>query len=316
MVKWALAQEVRMKKIALLCSVIMIAALSLPAQDYKGKGRLSGIVTDESGNPLEGVTIRLFSLKANDGISVQTDKAGKWLGAWIRSGGWNIDFVKVGYAPKKISVEISENKKNPDIDIKLTKVEGLVLTDEVMDLLGKGNGLFDKADYAGALAIYQEIIAKYPEAFPIYMNIGNSHFAQEKYDLAEESYLKLLEKDPKKAEVIIAIGNCYANRGDSAKALEWYGKVEFEKIDDPTVLYNLGTNYYNNAKFEDALKFYQKAVEKRKDSTDALFQLGLTYLNLQKNPEAIASFEEYLKIDAESERAGQVKGFLDYLRKK
>ena len=54
----------------------------------------------------------------------------------------------------------------------------------------------------------------------------------------------------------------------------------------------------------------------QKDSTDALYQLGLTYLNLQKNAEAIDAFESFLKIDAESEKAAQVKGFLEYLRKK
>ena len=305
-----------MKKTVLLCSVILVCVFALAAQDYKGKGRLAGIVTDEAGRPLEGVTVNLFSVKAQGGLTVKTDKDGKWLGAWIRSGAWNVDFEKIGYAPKKISVEISESKKNPDITIALTKIEGLVITDETRDLLGKGNELFEKNDYAGALAAYQEIIAKFPDAFPIYMNIGNCYFAQEKYDLAEENYLKLLEKDPQKAEAIIAVGNCYANRGDTAKALEWYGKVEFERIEDPIVLYNLGTNYYNNAKFDDALRFYQKAVEKQKDSLDALYQLGLTYLNLQKNAEAVAAFEDFLKIDAESPRAAQVKSFLEYLKKK
>jgi Flp pilus assembly protein TadD len=305
-----------MKKTALISTALVALALLLPAQDYKGKGRVSGIVTDEAGQPIEGVTVKLFSVVANDGLSVKTDKNGKWLGAWIRSGGWNIDFVKVGYAPKKISVDISESKKNPEIEIKLTKVEGLALTDDIMAQLGKGNDLFEKTDYTGALAVYEKILADFPDAYPILMNIGNCHFAQENYDLAEASYLKVLEKDPKKAEAIIAIGNCYANRGDSAKAMEWYGKVEFERIEDPIVLYNLGTNYYNNAKFEDALRFYQKAVEKQKDSVDALYQLGLTYLNLQKNAEAIAAFESYLKIDADSPRAAQVTGFLEYLKKR
>ncbi|HSA97420.1 MAG TPA: tetratricopeptide repeat protein [Acidobacteriota bacterium] len=305
-----------MKRIAWISGVIIIMALLLPAQDYKGKGRLGGLVTDEAGNPLEGVTVKLFCPRANGGLTVKTDKTGKWLAAWIRSGGWNVDFEKIGYAPKKISVEISEAKKNPDIELKLAKVEGLALTDEVMALLGKGNDLFDKGDYAGALAAYQAILAQSPDAYPVYYSVGNCYFAQEKYDEAEASYLKVLEKDPKRVDTLIAVGNCYANRGDSAKAMEWYGKVEFEKIDDPTVLYNLGTNYYNNAKFEDALKFYRKAVEKQKESPDALYQLGLTYLNLQRNTEAIAAFEEYLKIDAESERSTQVKGFLEYLKKK
>jgi len=297
-----------------LC-LILVSTAFLGAQDWKGKGRLGGVVLDKSGAGIEGVRVKLFSLKAQEGTEVKTDKSGHWMAAWIRSGAWNVDFDKVGYAPKKLSVEISENKKNPDVEIVLDKIEGLVLTDEIKDLLTKGNELFDKNDFAGALAAYENLLVKYPDAYPVYMNVGNCHFAEEKYDLAEAAYLKLLEKDPKNVNGIIAVGNCYANRGDVAKAQEWYGKIEFEKIDDPTVLYNLGTTYYNNAKFEDALKFYQKAVEKQKDSTDALYQLGLTYLNLQRKAEAIATFESYLKVDAESERAAQVKSFLDYLRK-
>jgi tetratricopeptide (TPR) repeat protein len=307
-----------MKKKVIIAGLLAVLAASsfVAAQDWKGKGRLGGLVLDQAGAPIEGVRVKLFSLKAQEGIDVKTDKSGRWMAAWIRSGGWNLDFEKVGYMPKKLVVEISENKKNPDVEIKLEKVEGLVLTDEMKELLTRGNDLFDKNDYAGALAVYEELLVKYPDAYPVYLNIGNCHFAQEKYDLAEEYYLKLLEKDPKSVNALIAVGNCYANRGDAAKAQEWYGKVEFEKIEDATVLYNLGTIYYNNAKFEDALKFYRKAVEVQKDSTDALYQLGLTYLNLQKNAEAIDAFESFLKIDAESEKAAQVKGFLEYLRKK
>jgi len=305
------------KRNGLILGLVLIVGITsmLTAQDWKGKGRLGGIVTDQSGAPLEGVRVKLFSLKANEGTEVKTDKNGRWMAAWIRSGAWNVDFEKIGYAPKKISVEISESKKNPDIEISLEKIEGLVITDEIKDLLTKGNALYDAKDYAGALAVYQDILAKYPDAYPIQRNIGNCYFAQEKYDLAEQAYQKVLEKDPKNVDAIIAIGNCFANRGDSGKAMEWYAKVEFEKIEDPTVLYNLGTSYYNNAKFEDALKFYKKAVDKQKDSTDAMYQLGLCYLNLQKKAEAIATFEEYLKVDPTSDRANQVRAFLDYLKK-
>ncbi len=305
-----------MKKTALLMGFLLAISLFSPAQDYKGKGRLGGSVSDEAGNPLEDVTVKLFSVRAQQGFSVKTDKAGKWLAAWIRSGAWNVDFEKIGYAPKKIVVDVNENKKNPEITIAMAKIEGMALTDDIKDLLVRGNELFDQNDYAGALALYEQITEKFPDAYPIYLNIGNAYFSQEQYDQAEANYLKVLEKDPQHVAAMIGIGNCYANRGDPAKALEWYNKIEFEKIDDPIVLYNLGTSYYNNAKFEDALKFYQKAVESQKDSTDALYQLGLTYLNLQKNVEAIAVFEDYLKIDPDSQRAGAVRSFIEYLKKK
>jgi tetratricopeptide (TPR) repeat protein len=306
-----------MKKIVLIMSVLLAASAFLAAQDYKGKGRVTGYVYDEEGKPIEGVRVKLFSVTASEGFDVKTDKDGKWQAVWIRSGAWNVDFEKMGYAPKKIAFDISESRKNPDVVVNLKKVEGLVITDEMTDLLTKGNELFDQKDYADALAAYEKILEKYPDAYPIYKNIGNCYFSQEKYDLAEQNYMKVLEKDPKNTETIIAVGNCYANRGDTAKAQEWYGKVDFEKLDDPVVLYNLGTIYYNSSKFDDALKYYQKAVEKKPDFADGFYQLGLTYLNLQKNPEAIAAFETCLKVlPADSPKKAQVQGFLDYLKKK
>jgi Tfp pilus assembly protein PilF len=305
-----------MKKAVLAVTVALVAALVLAAQDYKGKARQGGVVFDEKGAPLEGVTVKLFSVTAQQGFEVKTDKSGKWMGAWIRNGGWTITFEKVGYAPQNVTVNVQETAKNPDVTAVMIKVKGLALIDEIKKLLIEGNAAFEQQKFDEALASYQQILAKYPDAYIIFQNIGNCYFSQEKYDLAEEAYLKVLEKAPGDANAIIAIGNGYSNRGDSAKALEWYGKVEFEKIDDPVVLYNVGTNYYNNNKFEDALKFYLKAVEKQKESPDSLYQLGLTYLNLQKNAESLATFEEYLKIDPDSPRASTARAFIEFLKKK
>ncbi len=299
-----------------LSSLFLFSVSSLFAQEHKGQGRLIGYVFDEQGNPLEGVKVKLFSLRTQSGFEVVTDKNGKWTAAWIRGGGWNIDFEKFGYLPRKISVEVQEFGRNPEIKINLKKAEGLVMTDELKDFLQKGNDLFDQKRYDEAIIVYEEILRKYPEAYLIYKNIGNCYFNQEKYEEAEAAYLKILEKDPRNIDAIILIGNTYANRGQIEKALEWYNKVEFEKIEDPIVLYNLGTNYYNNSKFEEALKFYQRAVELQKDFLDALYQLGLTYLTLNKTAEAIQTFENYLKRDADSDRAGQVRSFLEYLKKK
>jgi tetratricopeptide (TPR) repeat protein len=63
-----------------------------------------------------------------------------------------------------------------------------------------------------------------------------------------------------------------------------------------------------------ALKYYERAVELQEDFLDALYQLGLTYLSLTRNEEAIKTFEDYLNQDQDSQRASQVKGFLDYLK--
>jgi len=305
-----------MKKAFLIGTVVLAVAAGLMAQDYKGKARQGGTIEDEQGAPIDGVTVKLFSLKAQQGIEVKSDKGGRWIAAWIRGGAWRVDFTKMGYAPQSVTLDVKEGGKNPDVKVVMIKVEGLAMTDDIKAILTKGNDAFDQKKYDEARVLYEEILTKQPDAYPIYLNIGNCYFAMEKYDQAEENYKKVLEKDPKHVEATIAVGNCYSNRGDAAAALEWYGKIEVDKIDDPIVLYNMGISYYGNGKYEDALKFFTKAVEKQKDSPDALFQMGLTYLNLQKTAEALATFEDYLKIDGESPRADQVRGFIEYLKKK
>lgn len=303
------------KAVISLVLICCLGALSY-AQDYKGKGRVIGYVFDEQECPLEGVKVKLFSHRVQNGFEVFTDKEGKWVASWIRGGGWDIDFEKIGYMPKKISINVQEYGRNPEVQVHLQKIEGLVITDELKAALNEGNNLFQEGKYEEAIAIYEKILEEYPDAYIINKNIGNAYFQIENYDEAESYYMKVLEKDPKNNEMMLLIGNCYTNRGENEKAFEWYNKIDFNEINDPVVLYNIGTNYYNLTKFEEALKYYKKAVEIQKDFQDGLYQLGLTYLTMGSYKESIEAFENYLKYDSESRRADQVKNFIEFLRTK
>jgi len=305
-----------MKKALIATLILLLSAALVSAQSYRGQGRLKGKVTDESGNPLEGVKVKLFSLKGQSGLELTTNAAGEWTANYIRGGGYDLDFVKVGYEPKRISTSIAEQANNPPVEVRLKKMEGLLITDELKAALTSGNKLFEEKKYEEAARAYEDIIAKNPDAAVIYKNVGNCRFELQQYDQAEAAYQKVLEKDPANPDILLLIGNCYANRGEADKAMEWYNKIEFEKIADPTVLYNIGTGYTKQSKFEDALKYYKRSVEVQKDFLDGLYQLGLTYIALGRNPEAIPPLEDYLKYDADSARAEQVKKFLEFLKKK
>lgn len=305
-----------MKKTLSLAFILFLSAgLALP-QSYRGQGRLRGKVTDEAGKPLAGVKVKLFSVKGQSGFELTTNAEGEWSANYIRGGGYNLDFLKAGYEPKSLSTSIPESTNNPPVEVMLKKVAGLMITDELKAELEAGNKLFGENKYEEACRLYEDLIAKNPDAYIIYKNVGNCRFELQQYDLAEAAYLKVLEKEPGNADILLLIGNCYANLDQPDKAMEWYNKIEFEKITDPTVLFNIGTSFTKQSKFEDALKYYKRSVEVQKDFLDGLYQLGLTYLSLGKNAEAIPPFEDYLKADPDSPRAGQVKGFLEFLKKK
>jgi Flp pilus assembly protein TadD len=305
-----------MKKSVFLAIFLIISASLVFSQSYRGQGRLKGTVTDEDGQPLEGVKVRVFSVKGQSGFELTTNAEGEWSANYIRGGGYNLDFLKSGYEPKSISTSIPEQTNNPPVEVKLKKAAGLMITDELRAALESGNKLFEEKKFEEACKVYENLVAKNPEAAIIYKNVGNCRFELQQYDLAEAAYRKVLEKEPGNADIMLLIGNCYANRDQADKAMEWYNKIEFEKIGDPTVLYNIGTNFTKQGKFDDALKYYKRSVEVQKDFLDGLYQLGLTYLALGRNPEAIPPFEDYLKLDSDSPRAGQVKGFLEFLKKK
>jgi tetratricopeptide (TPR) repeat protein len=299
-----------------LVFMVLAAQTFVFGQGYRGKGRVKGVVTDQEGNPIGGVTVKLWCERGASGFDVKTGADGEWKAMYIRGGPWDIDFEKAGFMPKKMRVNLREFDKNPDIEVQLQKIEGLVVTDDLKEELNKGNEFFGEGKYEEAILAYQTIVEKFPEAYILYRNIGNCYFQMERYDLAEEYYLKVLQKDPDDTESLLGVGNTYANRGDNEKALEWYNKIEFDKISDPLVLYNIGSDFYSQGQYQEALKYYRKAVELKSDFADALYQLGLVNLTLGHSQDAIDVFQEYLKYDSESGRAEQVRNFIEFLKKK
>lgn len=296
--------------------ILALAVACASAQSYRGQGRMIGVVLDQDGKPIEGVKVKLFSAKGASGFELTTDAKGEWKAMYVRGGAWNIDFEKSGYAPKKISTTIEESFKNPAVETRLQKVEGLVVSDELKAALKQGNELAAQKKYDEAIAAFEALVAKNPGAYIINKNIGNAYFELQKYDQAEAYYRKVLDKEPANAEIMLLVGNCLANRGENDTAMEWYAKIEFEKITDTNVLFNIGTAFYRQSKFEEALKYYRRSVELNNQFLDGIYQMGLTYVSLQNNPEAVKIFETYLKFDVDSPRAAQVRNFLDYLKKK
>ena len=60
-----------MKKINILMLVLCVLAIQITvySQGYKGKGKLKGLVSDEQGNPVEGVTVKLYCERGASGLS-------------------------------------------------------------------------------------------------------------------------------------------------------------------------------------------------------------------------------------------------------
>ncbi len=311
-----------MKRFSLSVTVLLflLAPASLLPQ-IRGQAKMLGVVFDEeTGAPLEGVTVRAYFKDTDTLVSPSpvTGKDGKWKVLFIRGGMWSLDFQKPGYVPLKLShrVVFEMGVKVPEIEVRLKKMEGVVVSQDIAKDLEKGDALYNEKKYPEAIAAYESLLAKAPEFYIINKNIGDCYFAMQNYEKAMEYYLLVNAKQPDRADLQIAIANTYNNWGKTDEAMEWYKKVPVAGIRDINTAFNTGVVFSNSGNPADALKYFQKAVEIDPQFADGYYQVGLCQVTLGATPEAIAALQKFIELAPDSPDAATAKAIIDTLTKK
>ena len=166
-----------MKKACVLLGIFIFTVSFLFPQDYKGRARIKGIVTDQAGNPIEGVKVKLVYSKVEDGFEVMTDSEGRWVASWLKGGKWDVDFEKMGYSSKKISITVKEGTRNSDVGIELEKMRVMTMSEELKEGLDRANGLYKAGKFEESIEAYEVILEKFPDVFITNANIGNISLA-------------------------------------------------------------------------------------------------------------------------------------------
>jgi len=306
-----------LRKYPWLLFVLVLFFFSSPAfgQEWRGKGRLRGVVFTEDGQPIPDVKVILQHVQYGAKIEFTTDEKGKWVAANIRGGDWNIDFVAEGYEPRQISTTVSEVLRGKPIEISLKRTEKSIVTDKVTELLAAGNELFDQKRYMEAIQEYQNILEQNTELYIIHKNIGNAYHELGDYDSAIKHYELALDTESDSTDILITLGNMYLEKGDLEKGLSYFNQIDMEKITSPLTFYNIGTSFFNKGEINKAIEYYNRAVNLDPNLSDAHYQLGLCYLNLNEKENAKESFKKFLELAPDSAKAETAKQMLKYLEK-
>lgn len=309
------------KKSFLFLSIVVLIFLSSLSysQEWKGKGRIRGVVLGENGEPIADAKITLTHIQLQATLNINTNEKGFFLAAWIKGGSWHIDVEAEGYVPIKLSYEVSEIIPNPAMEIILKKTEKTVVKEDLVEivqgLLLEGNELFEQKKYEEAVAKFKEIVEKVPELCQINLNIGNCYYEMGDYDAAISCYKAVLEKEPENNDALVSLGNVYLEKGELEKGMELFNKLSDEDATSPITLYNIAALFFNKGELETAVRYYEQALSLDQNMADAYYQSGLCYLNLNKKEKAKESFLKYLELKPDSDKADQVKAFLEYLDK-
>ena len=91
-----------------------LCAAAAPTAQFRGLGRVTGTVTDESGAPLKDVSIRA-TLAGREGVlEEKTDAKGWWSLNGMAKGEWHVQFQEPGYTPVAAKVILEAELRHVD----------------------------------------------------------------------------------------------------------------------------------------------------------------------------------------------------------
>jgi tetratricopeptide (TPR) repeat protein len=275
--------------------VIAVLAGALLHGQTRGMGRISGKVTDESGKPIEGVVVRGTLAAGGQPVTTKTNNKGDWALGGIAPGTWSIDFEKEGWETRSISMPVAELTRIPPMEVKLKPAAAKIDPNvELKAELQKAATLLDQQKYADARAIYESLLAKYPQVTQLHPMIARTYHGEKNLDKAIEHLRIAVEKSPDNVEARLLLGNTLVEAGKTDEGKQILSAIDPSKITDPTVLLNVGITLINQGKAAEALTYLDQAVTRFPAHADGYYYRGVANLQLQKAAEAKADLEKFV----------------------
>ncbi len=306
---------------AFLIVVALLVVPALQAQDWAGKGRMQGQVTDPDGNPLVGVKITL----TKDGVEgkgpkpLTSNKKGRWSVLGLSGGNWTAVLEHEGFHAGEGTVKVNEFGSGPNVPVVLRPITEEEIQQaaakSAVGVIDEGNALLEGGNYAEARAKYEEAIAGLEEEHqaPLMRGIARTYFQEGNTDKAIETLDKAIALAPEDLDSLRLIINLLVASDREADAKVYMDRLPEGMTVDSDTLLNIGIKAYNDNELEVALETFDRVVAENPENADAYYYRGLCHLNSGSSPEAKADFGRMLEIAPDHPNAGEAKQFLEYL---
>ncbi len=125
----------------------------------------------------------------------------------------------------------------------------------------------------------------------------------------------IVKKDPKNLPAWVELGNLYFDSNQPREAIEAYNQYLAVKPDNADVRTDLGIMYRKVGEFDRAIDEFRKAAKIDPKHLNSRYNIGLVLLHDKQDIKgAIQAFEEYVKIDPNSERGQRLKGQIEKMK--
>jgi cytochrome c-type biogenesis protein CcmH/NrfG len=125
----------------------------------------------------------------------------------------------------------------------------------------------------------------------------------------------IVKKDPKNLPAWVELGNLYFDSDQPKEAVEAYSRYLAVKPDNPDVRTDMGIMYRKLGQFDRALEEFRKAAQGDPKHVNSRYNIGLVLLHDKQDIQgAIKAWEEYLKVDSNSERAQRIRAQIEKMK--
>jgi len=126
---------------------------------------------------------------------------------------------------------------------------------------------------------------------------------------------EIVTKDPKNLPGWVELGNLYFDTDQPKEAIEAYSQYLAVKPDNPDVRTDMGIMYRKLGQFDKAIEEFRKAAQSDPKHVNSRYNIGLVLLHDKQDiKSAIKAWEDYLKVDPNSERAQRIRAQIEKMK--
>jgi len=126
---------------------------------------------------------------------------------------------------------------------------------------------------------------------------------------------EIVKKDPKNLPAWVELGNLYFDTDQPKEAIEAYGQYLAIKPNNADVRTDMGIMYRKLGQFDKAIQEFKKAAQSDPKHVNSRYNIGLVLLHDKQDIQgAVKAWEEYLKVDPNSEKAQRIRAQIEKMR--
>jgi len=262
-----------------------------------------GGVVDENGDPVADASVT-FRDDANDRTyTSESGKKGDFV-IMVPAGRYQVTVEKDGYRGSQVAQMI---RWSDGVDLEPVKIVSMKsLIDAQM---GKINAQFEKAGALAAegkldeaVAVFEELVAEYPNIADVHYNLGLLHAKQEDWSAAIESLEKAVELKPDHGAAALALAGAYEKSGRGEEAEARVQRAAAENPNDAQVQLTTAYFYLNANRNEEALPYLERWRELQPENAEVHYLLATVATGQGDYAKAVPLYERFLELASEDDQ--------------